>query len=423
MTSLAEALGGKRRIIGGPFGSKLTQGDYVESGVPVIRGSNMQHSGRWIGGNYAYISQEKYLCDLKSNTARPGDIIVTQRGTLGQVSIVPEESEHSNFVVSQSQMAVRVDEREANRDFVYYFLTSPIFDDYVENATIQTGVPHINLGILREVQVNWPDLPTQCAIAKTLASLDSKIELNRQMNETLEEMAQALFRDWFVDFGPTRRQMEGATDPVAIMGGAFPAEKATILASLFPAALGAIDLPEGWIKKEVGEFGRLRGGKQLPKTEFVENGAFPVFGGAGHMGNADKFNADGFVITVGRVGAYCGNFVAHRGKAWVNNNASFFDLPHSMQAEWFYLSLQALDLEPIKKGAAQPFVSNGDINALELVDPGSQVREAANDVLALLLTKAEANSKEARTLAHLRDLLLPKLMTGEIRLGAAEAAA
>ena len=108
MSTLEEQLSGSQNVIGGPFGSKLTQKDYKEEGVPVIRGSNMVSAGRWLGGDFAFVSEEKVETDLRSNLAQPGDIVVTQRGTLGQVAIVPERSGFDRYVISQSQMAVRV---------------------------------------------------------------------------------------------------------------------------------------------------------------------------------------------------------------------------------------------------------------------------------------------------------------------------
>ena len=103
MSTLEEQLGGSRNVIGGPFGSKLTQRDYTAMGVPVIRGSNMVAAGRWVGGDFAFVSEAKVESDLKSNLAHPGDIIVTQRGTLGQVAIVPHCHEFKRYVISQSQ--------------------------------------------------------------------------------------------------------------------------------------------------------------------------------------------------------------------------------------------------------------------------------------------------------------------------------
>lgn len=163
----------------------------------------------------------------------------------------------------------------------------------------------------------------------------------------------------------------------------------------------------------------MKGGKQLTKDRFAENGTFPVFGGAGHMGQSNEFNADGFVITVGRVGAYCGNFVPHRGKAWVNNNASHIVPAEAVPAEFLFLSLQALDLSSIKKGAAQPFISNGDLSALETVVAPNSILEAFNDIVLSLFLRHEALSAENQTLATLRDSLLPRLMSGELRVGAA----
>jgi type I restriction enzyme S subunit len=182
MVTLAEAIGGKSRIVGGPFGSNLTQKDYQDSGVPVIRGSNMGAMGRWVEGPFAYVSDEKFRHNLTTNAAKPGNIIVTQRGTLGQVAVIPDDALYETYVVSQSQMAINVDTRLADRDFVYYFLTSPTFSQYLEVATIQVGVPHINLGLLRDIEVSWPSMAEQRAISSVLSALDDKIDLNRQMN-------------------------------------------------------------------------------------------------------------------------------------------------------------------------------------------------------------------------------------------------
>jgi type I restriction enzyme S subunit len=296
----------------------------------------------------------------------------------------------------------------------------------LENQNLHTlrsgsGQPLINQTSLKALELLIPPRDQRLPIAELLASLDDKIELNRRMNETLEAMARAVFRDWFIDFGPTRRKAAGLTDPAAILGGLLlDPEKAPPLAALFPDSFGANGLPEGWEEREVGSFAKLKGGKQLPKTEFVEDGDIPVFGGAGHMGNTDKANASGYVISVGRVGAYCGNFVAHRGRAWINNNASFFELKNGTKPEWFFYALRELDLTTIRKGAAQPFVSNSDIAKLSLVFPGNAVLETFQDILLPLVQLIEANEQENQTLAATRDLLLPKLMSGEIRLNRAE---
>jgi type I restriction enzyme S subunit len=180
----------KNALVGGPFGSNLVQRDYVPSGIPVIRGQNMGF-GRWVSGEFAFVSEEKAQ-QLAPNTARPGDLIFTQRGTLGQIAIVSTEP-HNRYIISQSQMKLSVDSAKADALFLYYFFTTEEQQDYILRNAIQTGVPHTNLQHLRETPLRLPSLPEQRAIAGVLGALDDKIELNRRMNETLEALAQAEF--------------------------------------------------------------------------------------------------------------------------------------------------------------------------------------------------------------------------------------
>ena len=190
----------RNAIVGGPFGSNLVSRDYVPEGVPVIRGQNM--GNRWVAGDFVFVTPQKAK-SLEANLARPGDIVLTQRGTLGQVSLVPL-APFDSYLVSQSQMKVTVNREIADPLFFYYVLSSVEQQDYVRQNAIQTGVPHTNLGILRSTPVPVPSLDEQRAIAHILGTLDDKIELNRRMNETLEAMARALFKSWFIDFDPVR---------------------------------------------------------------------------------------------------------------------------------------------------------------------------------------------------------------------------
>ena len=256
------------------------------------------------------------------------------------------------------------------------------------------------------------------AVSKILGSFDDKLELNRRMNETLEAMAQAIFRDWFVDFGPVRRKLAGAKDPVAVMGRLAPdPARAAELARLFPDAFGEDELPVGWLLEPVTAFASIKGGKQLEKQYILPNGPNPVFGGAGVMGYSTLTNADGYVITVGRVGAYCGQFFGHRGAAWVNNNASLITPLEGVSSEWLLLALRHSDIDLIKRGAAQPFVSNGDVGNLPMVAPGPPVLEAFAALIGPLFLMSEAHDAEAKTLGETRDYLLPRLMSGEVRVG------
>ena len=247
----------RNALVGGPFGSNLVSCDYVDAGVPVIRGQNM--GGRWVSGEFVFVTDTK-ASSLDANLARPGDIVFTQRGTLGQVSVVPE-GQFDRYLVSQSQMKLTVDRDLADPMFIYYLFSTSEQKDYIRQNSIQTGVPHTNLGILRRTPVPLPPLPVQRAIAHILGTLDDKIELNRRMNQTLEAMARALFKSWFVDFDPVRAKhalskAEGAEGhPSTSSGQAFPGLPKP-LADLFPESFedsGLGEIPKGWRVGTLGD--------------------------------------------------------------------------------------------------------------------------------------------------------------------------
>jgi len=167
----------RNAIVGGPFGSDLVSKDYVESGVPVIRGQNMGQKN--LAGSFAFVTREKAR-SLEANLAGPGDLVFTQRGTLGQVSLVPS-APFDRYLVSQSQMKLTVDRETANPEFFYYVFSSPEQQEFIRRNTIQTGVPHINLGVLRVIPVQKPSLAEQEAIAGALSDADALIESLEQL--------------------------------------------------------------------------------------------------------------------------------------------------------------------------------------------------------------------------------------------------
>ncbi|MDF7806066.1 restriction endonuclease subunit S [Pontiellaceae bacterium B12219] len=187
----------RNALVGGPFGSDLVSKDYKPSGVPVIRGTNMG-SGRWVSGAFVYVSEEK-ADSLSANCAKPGDLIFTQRGTIGQVALVPENGA-SRYLISQSQMKLTVDSQKADSLFLYYTFIGKQQQKYIQQNAIRTGVPHTNLSILKNTPVFLPSLGEQKRVANLLSALDAKIELNSRINAELEAMAKTLYDYWFVQF-------------------------------------------------------------------------------------------------------------------------------------------------------------------------------------------------------------------------------
>jgi type I restriction enzyme S subunit len=203
------------------------------------------------------------------------------------------------------------------------------------------------------------------------------------------------------------------------MAGEMPTGMDEATSALFPYSMEESELgliPKGWNIKCIGDISSIQGGKMLSREEFRVDGMFPIFGGAGVMGNSNMSNAEGFVITVGRVGAYCGQFFYHRGSAWVNNNASRIMPLESISGEWVYLFLKSFDVESIKKGAAQPFVSNSDLANSKLMMPPNAIIARFTEIVRPIFVQSETLMYQAKLLTKLRDSLLPRLISGELQI-------
>jgi len=183
----------RNAIVGGPFGSDLVSADYVEEGIPVIRGQNM--GTKHVSGSFVFVTQAK-ANSLEANLARPGDLVFTQRGTLGQVSLVPDRP-YDRYLVSQSQMKLTVNRKVADPNFFYYKFSSSEQQEFIRENTIQTGVPHINLGILRSISVQRPPLAEQEAIAEALSDADALIESLEQLIAKKRQVKQGAMEELF----------------------------------------------------------------------------------------------------------------------------------------------------------------------------------------------------------------------------------
>ena len=196
-------------LVDGPFGSNLPASCYTVDGIPVVRGSNLSLGGvRFKIGNFVFVSEETAK-SLARSICFPDDIIFTKKGTLGQTGIIPRDTKYSRFLLSSNQMKLTVSKDVADPLFVYYYVSSPARREKIVRESTASGVPKINVAYLRQFSIKLPPLNEQRAITRTLGGLDDKIELNRQMNRTLEAMAQALFKSWFVDFDPVTAKAAG----------------------------------------------------------------------------------------------------------------------------------------------------------------------------------------------------------------------
>ena len=415
----------RNALVGGPFGSNLVSRDYVDDGVPVIRGQNMDM--RWVGGEFAYVTPSKAQ-SLAANLARPGDIVFTQRGTLGQVALVPDES-YDRYLVSQSQMKLSVDRDIADPLFFYYVFSGEQQQDYIRRHAIQTGIPHTNLGILRSTPVPLPPIEEQRAIAHILGTLDDKIELNRRMNETLEAIARALFKSWFVDFDPVRAKAEGR-DP------GLPPH----LANLFPDSFEDSELgeiPTGWRVSGLDEIATYRNGLALQKYPVDDSGSLPVIKiaqlRAGHTDGADQASAgipQVFIVEDGdvlfswsaslEVEIWCG------GRGALNQH--LFKVTSDRFPKWFYFfwtreHLPDFRLTAAGKATTMGHIQRGHLSTAKAVSPPSRLLDSMTEQFEPLFEDLIARHLQSRTLVAVRDALLPRLISGELRISAPKSVA
>ena len=427
----------RNALVGGPFGSDLVSDDYVATGVPVIRGANMGQ-GRWVDGEFAYVTPGK-ADSLSANCAKPGDLVFTQRGTLGQVALVPKTGS-DRYLISQSQMKLTVDADKADALFVYYCFTSAEQQAYIRQNAIQTGVPHTNLGILRNTPLTLPPLASQKAIAAVLGALDDKIELNRRMNATLEAMARALFQSWFVDFDPVRAKIDGRK-PDGL-------DKAT--AALFPAAfqnspLGPI--PKGWMATTLGGACRTGGGDiqtgpfgtQLHASDYVPEGIPSIMPSDLRDNRIDPTSISRIrEKDADRLGVYrveAGDVVySRRGDVerrslirraedgWLCGTGCLrvrFG-SHGLTSHFGASHLGTLESRAWvvrhAVGATMPNLNTSILEALPMVVPPPELQSLFGGIVGPWDERGTIALEESRTLAASRETLLPRLLTGAINI-------
>jgi type I restriction enzyme S subunit len=204
------------RVAMGPFGSSIKVETFVPEGVPVISGQHLHGFKVDDSVGYNFITPE-HAERLKNANVRRGDIIFTHAGNIGQEAYIPDDSKYERYVISQRQFYMRCDRSKVIPEFVVALFKTREGQHKLLADTSQVGVPSIAQPVtyLRMIKIPLPPLTEQRAIAHILGTLDDKIELNRRMSATLEAMAPALFKAWFVDFEPVRPKYRGesATRP------------------------------------------------------------------------------------------------------------------------------------------------------------------------------------------------------------------
>jgi type I restriction enzyme, S subunit len=247
------------------------------------------------------------------------------------------------------------------------------------------------------------------AATRILGSFDDKIELNRRMSETLETMARALFKSWFVDFDPVRAKAEGR-DP----GLPKP------LADLFPARLVDSELgeiPEGWEVGVVSTMAEVITGKR-PEVRFSKpapDASVPLWGGTGPMAFVPESLFNEPLLLTGRVGTL-GSVFRISGPCWPSDNTLVVRANRPADIEYLFFQLRLIDFASLNRGSTQPLLTQTDIKSQPLLLPVPAVLDHFSRIASSMYKRIDQAGEESRTLSAVRDALLPKLISGEMRL-------
>ena len=407
------------RVAMGPFGSSIKVETFVPEGIPIVSGKHLRGFRVDDKLSFNFISPQHAQKLANANVLR-GDVIFTHSGNIGQVAYIPADSKFNRYVISQRQFYVRCNRAKIIPEFLVYYFKSNEGRHRLLANTSQVGVPAIAQPVtyLRTIEIPVPPLPEQRAIARILGALDDKIELNRRMNETLEAMARALFRSWFVDFDPVRAKMAGR-DP----------NLPKPLADLFPDRLvnsesGAI--PEGWEAKTLGKCFNLTMGQSPPGSTYNDRkDGLPFFQGRTDFGFRFPENRK-FCSAPTRIAQPGDTLVSVRAPVGDINMAweqccigrGVAALRHkSASSSFTYYSVWAIQ-EKISvyehTGTVFGAINRKQFEALQVLEPRPELIEAFDARVGPMDIRIKGNTSEIRILTDLRDRLLPKLLSGRL---------
>ena len=389
----------------GPFGSNIKVECFTDSGVPVLNGSNLV-GFRLNEDSFNYVTEEKATSLGKANAYR-GDIVITHRGTLGQIVYIPQNSKYSRYVISQSQFRVRCNEKVIPEYLVYYFHSRLGQHKLLSNAS-QVGVPSLArpTSTFQKLTISIPPVAKQKEIVKILSSLDDKIELNNAINRNLEEQAQALFKNWLIDFEPFGGKMpenwkEATLGEVCLKitdGSHFsPQDNPSAPYPMFSVK----DMetygfnPTNCKHISADDFEKMKAGDCVPKIDDVL------------VAKDGSYLKEIFICSEAREEAILSSIAIFRpNKSKILPEILLFLLKHP--------SVRKDVGDNFVSGSALPRIVLKDFKKYRFILPSMQIQQKLAKMLNSIRMEIHNNVDENQRLSVLRDSLLPRLMSGEL---------
>lgn len=388
---------------------------------------------------FVFLTPEK-AAEFTSCEAISDDLIFTAAGTIGQVGLIPKKSKYARYIISNKQLRARLDTTKADPVFAYYWFSSPVMVQTIQSRNTGSTIPLINLSVLKSLPIPVPPVNEQREIARYLCALDDRITLLRETNSTLEAIAQTLFKSWFVNFDPVRAKSEGRA----------PEGMDEATAALFPdsfeeSALGFV--PKGWPRTSLAALTAQHGGSiqtgpfgsQLHASDYANQGTPVVMPkdiadrriststvarvSSEHVVRLSRHQLrTGDIVFSRRGDVERHALVTPREAGWLCGTGC---LLVRSGAKWRWPAYMSLLLDaPLAKawlvqhavGATMPNLNTGILGSIPLTLPPSNILDRFESVAMGLEERRSENLATMKTLAALRDSLLPPLITGQLRL-------
>ncbi|WP_102322470.1 restriction endonuclease subunit S [Vibrio breoganii] len=361
------------------------------------------------------ISEEDFVHWRRKAKPQEHDVILSRRCNPGETGYVTGDLE---IALGQNLVLLRSDGETIYPPFLRWLTRGKYWWNQVD-AFINVGAVFESLKCadIPKFEILVPSLEEQKLLTACMSSLDDKIALNTLTNQTLEQMAQTIFKSWFVDFEPVKAKMNGAQ----------PEGMDAATASLFPEKLVESELgliPEGWELTNIGKVSECFDKKRIPlskRQREQKQGSIPYYGATSVMDYVDEAIFDDIYLLIGEDGSVMKDdgtpFIQYIwGPAWVNNHAHVLQGIKSISTEQLMLFFQQTNINAYVTGAVQLKINQRNMNSIPFIKAPKEINERFYDVVAPLYAKIRAIKEENEQLAKLRDTLLPKLLSGEIEL-------
>lgn len=363
----------------GPFGSQLHNSDYSKEGTPIIMPKDIV-GGAIVHSGLLKVSEE-HVKRLSRHQVYEGNLMVARKGDVRKCAYIT--ANENGWMTGSDCLKVVLDESKCYPKFIYYQLRSEHIGRWLEKVSIGATMPSLNTGLLSGIEMVLPPIEIQKQIAGILSAYDDLIENNQKQIKLLEEAAQRLYKEWFVDLR-------------------FPGHENTKIVD---------GVPEGWSRGLLKELISVNYGKDHKKAP--DDGNIPVYGSGGLMRKCNKSLFSGEAVLIPRKGSL-NNIMYVDETFWTVDTMFYATMKQPHTAVFVYFFVKAFDMYSMNIGAAVPSMTTKILDAMDVVIPDKETLEKFDKRVKVYFNKIKTLQGQNERLKIARDLLLPKLMSGEV---------